>query len=283
MSASNTSAIATILAERGISSPFSPSGYPEPSHFSWWYLAISSATLKKSLSNILRLSLISLNISAPTDGCVFISCHSSGVSGPGFLSIASGIDTFPISWEAALRSISNIYFSEISYPGIFWAFSPFAKITEYFTILCMCSPVDVSLPSTSSAKLDVILENTTFVKYALFIRVSISLIIPFPILKVSLLKNAFFLELKKTIPKTDPLTISGIIIFESMPSLLMSSSDGLYGLSSCSASKSSIIIGSPESIIFFSLVDSIDTSNPGPSLISPDLITPCSAMIFPPS
>ena len=34
VSASNTSAIATILAERGISWPFSPSGYPEPSHFS---------------------------------------------------------------------------------------------------------------------------------------------------------------------------------------------------------------------------------------------------------
>src|SRR5467141_3792626 len=64
-----------MRAVSGTCAPFSPSGYPEPSCFSWWWRMIGS-TLRKDRSGA--------QIFSPITVCCSMIFRSSGVNGPGF-------------------------------------------------------------------------------------------------------------------------------------------------------------------------------------------------------
>ena len=102
--ASNTSATATTLPILGMLSPVSPSGYPLPSHRSWWDRT-PAAIGSKSCDNDTR-------ISPPTAGWRRISTHSAVVNRPFLESSAAGTPSLPRSWSHAaqykgLRSTSR--------------------------------------------------------------------------------------------------------------------------------------------------------------------------------
>ena len=90
--ASNVSATEMIRASIGISSPCSPSGYPVPSHFSWWYFMPGMIHFSCGIWPMMR---------APFTGWSFITSNSSSVSAVGLRRIRSSMPIFPTSWRRA--------------------------------------------------------------------------------------------------------------------------------------------------------------------------------------
>ena len=86
-SASRQSTAARIRAPMGICSPFRPSGYPVPFHFSWCVCTMARTPAGKFMRD---------SISEPVTGWVFTFSHSSCVSVPGFSRIWSGTPSWPM-------------------------------------------------------------------------------------------------------------------------------------------------------------------------------------------
>jgi len=79
------STVCRIRAVSGICSPLSPSGYPDPSSFSWWW-RITGNTWRKDFKGE--------QIRSPTTGCCFMMTHSWSVRGPGLARTGSGTAIF---------------------------------------------------------------------------------------------------------------------------------------------------------------------------------------------
>ena len=81
-----------MRAVSGIDSPASPSGYPVPSHFSWWLLTTGRTGHGNSTGS---------RIAAPISGCFLTLANSSSVRRPGLSSTYSGTPSLPMSWSRA--------------------------------------------------------------------------------------------------------------------------------------------------------------------------------------
>src|SRR6266545_379433 len=89
--ASSASATANTRAPGGISALPSPSGYPRPSHRSWWWRTTCSPCPCSRAT--------SLSSCSPRTVCVSSSLRSDCVRLPGFRRILSGIPILPTSWR----------------------------------------------------------------------------------------------------------------------------------------------------------------------------------------
>ena len=150
ISASNTSATAISRAATGIASPARPSGYPVPSHRSWWCRAISLAKARKGTGRSASRSACSI-ASAPSLACVFMTSHSAGVSLPGLSRMWSGMPTLPMSCSGADFAISAIVPGSSARTKRGWARSMAASARTYSCVRRMWLPVSGSRISARRA------------------------------------------------------------------------------------------------------------------------------------
>ena len=85
---SKESATERIRAPNGMTFPFNPAGYPDPSQRSWWCRTNGATSASAECCAI---------ISAPISGCRRMISHSSSLRGPGLLSMSSRTPIFPRS------------------------------------------------------------------------------------------------------------------------------------------------------------------------------------------
>ena len=98
---SKESATERIRAPNGMTFPFNPAGYPDPSQRSWWWRTSGATSARAECCAI---------ISAPMSGCLRMISHSSSLRGPGLLRMSSRTPIFPRSCkEPAVRIKSTSY------------------------------------------------------------------------------------------------------------------------------------------------------------------------------